>query len=188
MPPDPTTSPVRFATIDRFEGYGFDSDGGVWSSWQQVCKGHGGGTYSALGDYWRRIKPVVHRNGYQRIILANRSGPRKLHLVHRLILESFVGPCPVGMECRHLDGDRGNNKLDNLAWGSRVENESDKLDHGTRRCGERMHTSKLTESQVIQIREARVRGEILSEIARRFGIDQSNVSMICRRKTWRHLA
>jgi len=47
--------------------------------------------------------------------------------VHCLILEAFVGLCPPGMEARHLDDDPTNNRLDNLAWGSRRENSADAI-------------------------------------------------------------
>lgn len=57
-------------------------------------------------------------------------------LVHRLVLEAFVGPCPAGMECRHFpDRDTANNRLDNLQWGTPVENARDSLVHGTSSLG-----------------------------------------------------
>jgi hypothetical protein len=40
----------------------------------------------------------------------------KQALVHRLVLEAFVGPCPAGMEAKHRDGDYTNNTLSNLLW------------------------------------------------------------------------
>jgi hypothetical protein len=36
------------------------------------------------------------------------------------------------MECLHGDGDPTNNNLSNLRWGTSIENEEDKLRHGTR--------------------------------------------------------
>ena len=51
-------------------------------------------------------------------------------LVHSLVLEAFVGPRPNGMEVRHLDGKRNNNRLENLRWGTSSQNELDKQLHG----------------------------------------------------------
>ncbi len=51
--------------------------------------------------------------------------------VHRLILETFVGPCPEGMECRHLDGNPANNCLNNIAWGTREQNIEDNRKNGS---------------------------------------------------------
>lgn len=52
---------------------------------------------------------VVHING-------------KRYRVHRLVLETFVGPCPDGMECDHSDRNRRNNALTNLRWLPRTQN------------------------------------------------------------------
>lgn len=50
--------------------------------------------------------------------------------VHRLVLESFVGPCPQEMEALHRDGNKINCRLDNLHWGSRSQNCVDRVRHG----------------------------------------------------------
>ena len=57
---------------------------------------------------------------------------RQTCTIHRLVLEAFVGPRPKGMECRHLDGNPAHNYLDNLVWGTKFENETDRVRHGTR--------------------------------------------------------
>jgi hypothetical protein len=49
--------------------------------------------------------------------------------VHRLVLDAFVGPCPDGMECRHLNGVKADCRLSNLAWGTRKENIEDRVRH-----------------------------------------------------------
>lgn len=46
----------------------------------------------------------------------------KHHYVHRLVLETFVGPCPEGMECDHVNRDRSDNRLQNLRWVTSVDN------------------------------------------------------------------
>jgi hypothetical protein len=71
------------------------------------------------------LKPALLKVGY---LYVNIRGSKA---VHRLVLEAFVGPCPEGMECRHLDGTRTNNHLSNLRWGTSSENNQDILDHGT---------------------------------------------------------
>jgi hypothetical protein len=53
-------------------------------------------------------------------------------MVHRLVLEAFVGPCPIGMQCRHFpDPNPANCNLKNLQWGTPMENTEDKRVHGT---------------------------------------------------------
>lgn len=67
------------------------------------------------------------------------SDKRLVRLVHRLVMAAFVGPCPHGMEVRHLDGDSTNNVLSNLAYGTHSENELDKLRHGTHGNARKTH-------------------------------------------------
>ncbi|AWY05488.1 HNH endonuclease [Gordonia phage Morrissey] len=60
-----------------------------------------------------------------------RMGGRYFHAwVHRLVLEAFVGPCPSGMETRHLNGNPKDNRLENLVWGTSAENSQDTKNHG----------------------------------------------------------
>lgn len=56
-----------------------------------------------------------------------------------------------------------------------------------RQLGEKSHRAKLTESDVRQIFELRVQKMGIVEIASRFGICDSTVSLILRRKKWPHL-
>lgn len=56
-------------------------------------------------------------------------GSRK-HQVHRLVLESFVGPCPEGMQALHWNDTYGDNRLENLRWGTSTENSEDLVRNG----------------------------------------------------------
>lgn len=60
-------------------------------------------------------------------------------LVHRLVLEAFVGPCPPGMETCHGNGNRLDNRLNNLRWDTSSNNERDKLQHGTHHNARKTH-------------------------------------------------
>jgi len=54
-------------------------------------------------------------------------------LIHRLVLETFVGPCPPGMQACHNDSNPGNNRTDNLRWDTPIGNSIDRIKNGTRR-------------------------------------------------------
>ena len=71
-----------------------------------------------------------NHKGYLKVTLWK---DRKLRTrtVHTLVLEAFVGPRPAGHVCRHLNGDPADPRLENLAWGTPVENMADRYDHGT---------------------------------------------------------
>lgn len=136
---------------------------------------------------WRALKPGRSTKCGHLSVGLWRDGVKRNRKVHRLVLEAFVGPCPDGMECRHLDGNPTNNKLDNLVWGTSKENEADKLLHGTDNRGERQGGSKLTEAEVIEIRRLRASGTTGQAIADKYGINQHHVSHICLGRRWAHV-
>lgn len=78
----------------------------------------------------RPIFPSCSR-GYFRLGLSDAKGKRKSYGVHVLVLLAFVGPRPNGYEGCHFDGDPSNNRLSNLRWDSRSENQKDRARHGT---------------------------------------------------------
>ena len=68
--------------------------------------------------------------GYPQASLGN--GSRQVTArIHQLVALTFLGPCPPGMEVRHLDGNPANNARVNLAYGTSAENKIDTVDHGT---------------------------------------------------------
>jgi hypothetical protein len=85
-----------------------------------------GGVGARLG---RLLTPTITAKGYHRVELRA-FGQRRAFYVQRLVLGAFKGPNPDAL-ARHLDGDRDNNHLDNLAWGSASDNFDDALEHGT---------------------------------------------------------
>lgn len=56
--------------------------------------------------------------------------------VHRLVLAAFVGPS--SMLGRHLDGNSKNNTLENLRYGTPLENSADRIAHGRSRLNGRL--------------------------------------------------
>lgn len=78
----------------------------------------------------RVLRPATGMHGHLYVSLW-RKNTQTSFLVHRLVLESFVGPAPVGLMCRHLNGDAGDNRPNNLAWGTAKENAADTKLHGT---------------------------------------------------------
>ena len=66
----------------------------------------------------RLISPGTSSSGHS-LVMLGRGAPR---LVHRLVLEAFIGPCPDGKEALHFDDVKSHNHLENLRWGTRSEN------------------------------------------------------------------
>jgi hypothetical protein len=114
---------------------------------------------------------------------------KKYFLVHRLVLETFIGPCPPGMECRHLDGNPTNNKLNNLRWGTHKENIQDSIKHGTNYIskydGASYPSAKVNKNNILEIRGLIKEGNLTQkQIGLMFNLDQSTISYIKRRKMW----
>ena len=161
----------EWKAIEGYRGFYEVSDQGHVRSWRK----HGG---RAERPKLRALVPI--KNGYLTVMFWD--GSRKLKYVHDLVLSSFDRQKHDGEECRHLDGDPTNNKLSNLAWGTKKQNEADKLKHGTSQHGERNPSAKLTNAQANQIRQRRQNGEPLKTIAAEFGVAQSCISRIANGK------
>lgn len=151
----------KMQPILSFPGYKITRDGKVWSD-----KSH------------KWLKTFVDgQTGYIMVNLCH-SRYRYTPGIHRLLLEAFVGPCPEGMETRHLDGNRQNNDLSNLAWGTRSENRRDTTKHG--KAGK-----KLTIWSVIWIKYLLSLQKFSQrEIAGLFRVNPTSISDIKLGKTW----
>lgn len=118
------------------------------------------------------LKMVPCDSGHQQVTLHCDDGG-KVRLVHHLVLETFVGPCPPGMQCRHLDGDPTNNSLDNLCWGTPAENTADMLRHGTDTRGGRNAKAKLYRADILGMHARYKAGDSTKTIAEKWGVSQS---------------
>ncbi len=127
----------------------------------------------------RILKPYPNVAGYLAVNWRT-DGKRFARLVSHLVLEAFVGPRPEGQETRHLNRDNQNNRLDNLAWGTRQENNEDKVRHGT-------SLRKLTMEQAQEIREASSAGVSGRKLARAYGVSNPVVVHILRGRYYRPL-
>lgn len=76
----------------------------------------------------RHSRVGLHRNGLQ----ENR-------LVHRLVLEAFVGPCPSGLEACHANDIGTDNRLSNLRWDTRQANTLDMVRNGIHNMARKTH-------------------------------------------------
>lgn len=84
------------------------------------------------------MRPSTAGKGYRALMLRNSTGPHRFY-VHRLVAAAFVGPCPEGMEVRHLDGNKLNNAVRNLTYGTPSENNFDRVRHGTHPNANKTH-------------------------------------------------
>lgn len=143
--------------INNFPGYEVSKRGEVWSAKRK-----------------KFLKPWL-RKGYFLVKLCC-GGREKSLSVHRLVLETFVGPCPKGSEGLHLNGNSLDNRLLNLKWGTPKENARHKFDH-------KSMPSKLKQKDLKTIRKM-AKTNSQHAIARHFGVNQSTISRVVRGNIW----
>jgi hypothetical protein len=104
-------------------------------------------------------------------------------LVHRLIAEAFLGPCPEGYEVNHKDADKKNNRPANLEYMTRSEN----LIHSGSYRGERNSQARLTEASVVEIRRLYATGIGYKNLGRQLGLPWGIIRNVIKRRTWKHV-
>jgi hypothetical protein len=129
---------VDLRPVDESEDVWVRTDGCTEERWKPVVDYAGLYEVSDRGRVRSLPRPSTsggvlrhgRHDGYQRVGLY-RNGKLRFIFVHVLVLEAFVGPRPPSHEARHLNGRRLDNRLSNLAWGSRAANQLDSVRHGT---------------------------------------------------------
>ena len=127
------------------------------------------------------LKQVSHcKTGYL-VVGLTINGKTKPFTVHSLLLAAFVGPKPSGKQALHNDGDRVNNTLENLSWGTPVENAADKIRHG--KSG-----NKITSIIAADIKRRVAEGiETGVSIGKSYGISESTICDIKAGRYWNHV-
>jgi hypothetical protein len=148
----------RWLPVSNAEGYEVSDWGRVWSVERKVIRRSG--EYSVKGKFLR-LRRKRDKHDYVGMWVE---GEFVEYPVHLLVLNAFIGLRPPGMECRHLDGNPTNNKLNNLCWGTRSDNTIDRKYH----AGQRNH--KLKPCQVREIRQLFEIGTFGTKIAKLYGI------------------
>lgn len=159
--------------IPGWPGYMVSEDGRVFSNKHR--------------GIWKEVgcnKP--NPSGYWMVTLRDQ-GRYRLELVHRLVMMAFVGPSPDGLIVRHINGNPGDNRLQNLAYGTPKENSDDKWTHGTQRHGESHWLSKFTDEDILEIRRLKAGGVTGTVLAKRYGTSSGAITKIVKGQIWSHL-
>lgn len=165
--------------IPGFDGYEVSDLGRVRSVDREVVQ------ISPWGGLIRRrikgvlLKPGRHPDGHLIVNLSNRIAGTKF--VHKLVLLTFIGPRPRGLQARHFDGNPANNRLDNLRYGTPKDNSEDAFRHGTRIRGERQGRARLTEKDVRDIRASNLMGVTLAKM---YGVSPTQICNVRNGKAW----
>ncbi len=134
------------------------------------------------------LQYCFNKDGYP-LVNLHKNSIQKQWQVHRLVLQAFIGSCPIGMECCHNDGDKHNIQLENLRWDTHSNNISDAVRHETLvdNRGSQNGQSKLTEKDVVKIKKLGKQNVSFKLIAEIFNISLTTIYDIIKRRTWRHI-
>lgn len=101
---------------------------------------------------------------------------KRTRLVHQLVLESFVGPRPNGLEAFHIDDDKHNNRTDNLRWATHAENMANKIKTGRNNAlrGEDCGRAKFTDAQIAEMRKCKT----VNEMNAKHGVSKTHARRI----------
>ncbi len=136
------------------------------------------------------IQPRKTARGYLQIGLWQHGAKKRVkkqRLVHRLVIITFVGHNWRRKQVAHRNGNRLDNRLENLMWVTPKENADHKRSHGTLQMGEQIRTAKLTPSSVRQIRNLYDGSYSQGELAAMFNVSQMTISKVVRRVSWKHV-
>jgi hypothetical protein len=147
----------------------------------------------------------LHRTGYGVIQFKGVQ-----YRAHRLAYELFRGLIPAGLLVCHKCDNPKCCRIDHLFLGTTRENSLDMVakgrspkhigrvypcgdSHWTRSKPERIlrggghPRSKLTDHQVLEIRELRGKGLKLTDLSARYGVSTTHIKYIVYRKSWTHI-
>lgn len=152
-----------------------------WRLWPQDPRYRVGSDGTILGVRGGPLKHTIHPKwGYCLIVVRLASGRRICTTRHRIVCETFHGPCPPGKEAAHRNGVPADCAASNLLWKTKQANAADRLLHGT--LGRR-----LTADQVQEIRLAKC---IVPQVvlAERYGVTPLTIRHVWTGHTWKLLA
>ncbi len=106
---------------------------------------------------------------------------------HRFAFVLAKGPIPAGLNVLHsCDNPRCVNPS-HLFLGTTQDNIADKVRKNRQLRGETHRMVKLTDESVRMIRDRYEEGAQQDHLSAQFGVSRSNIGMIVRRVTWRHI-
>lgn len=134
------------------------------------------------GRVGRIRKGVVHKNGYVQFMLSAEN-KKYMRDGHRLVADAHLGGIPPGMQVNHKNGDKADNRVENLEIVTNGENRA----HSYRvlgiapnrgKSGAENHKAKFGSDVVEAIKQARKDGLGPAALARQYGVSRQTIHRI----------
>ena len=133
------------------------------------------------------LKIFLNDRGYS-VLGLHKKGEFKQFRVHRLVAKAFIPNPENKQEVNHIDGNKQNNRADNLEWCTCSENIQHAFKTGLSKQGEERFEAKLTNAQAREIRERYKpynREASAYALAKEYGVSQHIISNIVNKKTYK---
>lgn len=107
--------------------------------------------------------------------------------VHKIVAESFIGPCPARHEVNHKDTNRENPRATNLEYVTRKQNIEHAVAAGSREGDPRGVKKPGARLNDAIVRDIRTSSDSLRVLGKRYGVSGVTVLKIKRREKWGHV-
>lgn len=114
-------------------------------------------------------------------VMVSVNGTRFRRLVHRMVLEAFIGPPPDGHVCNHKDGNKTNNHVSNLEWVTRLRN----LEHAIEVLGKSPRHLTLSDADAEEILRLRQAGITCRTLSQQFGVSPATIERRTKQLGWK---
>jgi hypothetical protein len=136
----------------------------------------------------RPMKLTVDDAGYRSVMLRDWNGGARRHRVHVLVAQAFHENLGGYRVVRHLDGDKLNNNVMNLAWGTHADNSADAARHGDQARGQQMPHAVLTEGAVLRAALLRAKGYTWRQVSEALGgVNVSTIRSAVTGRSWKYV-
>lgn len=135
----------------------------------------------------RLLSPAPNIDTKYHEVRLSKDGRSVMRKVSILVCEAFHGPRPFGKHAAHRNGNRSDDRTENVQWLTPRENAADKVLHGTQTFGEDHHNAVMTERQVHETRRLRRLGMTYQAIADRLSVTFEMVRCVIVGRSWSHL-